>query len=524
MARTGTGMTRLARSIGAALIIWTAVTSLGADRTTSAVQLWAEPEPESRVVSTLIQDEIVAAEVAATPVAKKPTKLIEPTSLQRDTFAGEVIDPSASPLLSDQGSNAAATAFQMNGMGSGSVYAGPQGFGGRVLGGTGGGLFNDVSAGLFGNSNQTVYNGGTTLKLLEGESWAAMTRGLFGIVDNYALSDTSFTYSIDTYAGTRIRSYGGGEHWLKVGGFIDDQDQFGKAGPMFGALLFANEAFPVTVDAAVGFGFGNDIDRLPVSREIIDVANRDYQLRLGTFLSPTVQVGLTTMIADWEGGTDNRSWSVGGFTNFFAFKRSFVRLDLSAGDEGFRGYAMVSYLFGPTPTGSASCGECRVDGKAWLLQPVNRDVALQLRSREISLVDRLQVRAQVISPPRQAIGGADGSGIVKAGQTFELDIIATNATVVNIVSVGIGQNPATSGTAGSTTQGISGANFANVAPGATVQTDQSSDINVDVANTAAPGSTIFITCDVTAEGQTRRVTFGPIIVGTTTNGTIYGAN
>jgi hypothetical protein len=237
-----------------------------------------------------------------------------------------------------------------------------------------------------------------------------------------------------------------------------------------------------------------------------------------------MQVGLTTMIADWEGGTDNRSWSVGGFTNFFAFKRSFVRLDMSAGDEGFRGFVMLSYLLGPTPGSCASCGECRVDGKAWLLQPVNRDVALQLRSREISLVDRLAIQARVVTPPRQAIGTANGNGIVESGETFELDIIATNTTVVNIVGVGIGQNPTTSGTAGSSTQGISGANFPNVAPGATVQTDQSTDINVDVANTAAPGSTVFVTCDVTADGQTRRVTFGPIIVGTTTNGTTYSSN
>jgi hypothetical protein len=514
------------------------ISALGADRTR-----WIQTEPDdiaimtttlpaetSTEVSSALAEEMAAAEkvsMAAPAKTIKPTnatKLIEPTSLQPSTFAGEVVDPSAGAMITEQGSSTAATSFQTGGLGSGSVFAGPGGFGGNLSGGSSGGLFQSVSSGIFSNPSQTVYNGGTTLKLLEGESWAFMTRGLFGIVDNYALSNTSFAYSIDSYFGTRVRSYGGGEHWIKFGAFVDDQDSFGKAGPMVGALLFANEAFPVTIDAAVGFGYGSDRDLLPQFRNVVDVADRDYQVRVGTFLSPTAQVGLTTMIADWEGGTDNRSWSVGAFTNFLVFNRTFVRLDMSAGDEGVRGFAMLSYLFGPAPMRGQSCGECRVDGKSWMLQPVNRDVALQLRSRTINLVDRLAVQARVISPPRQALGPSDGSGIVKAGQTFELDIIATNTTVVNIVSVDLGQNPTTSGTAGASTQGISGGSFANVAPGATVQTDQSSDINVDVSPAAAPGSTIFITCDVSAEGQTRRVTFGPIIVGTTSNGTTYNAN
>jgi hypothetical protein len=529
MGRTGfrTPKARWRRLIGAVVMVMTPALMHAADRT-----IWIQSEPDAistidrTEVSSVLADEISSA-APAVPTASKSTRLVEPTSLQPQTFAGEVVDPTAGASMMQQGSNTAATSIQAGGLGSGSVFAGPQGFGGNLTTQSSG-LFNSVSSGIFSNPSQTVYNGGTTLKLLEGESWAFMTRGLFGFVDNYAISDTSFTYSIDSYFGTRVRSYGGGEHWVKFGGFVDDQNQFGKAGPMVGALLFANEAFPVTVDAAVGFGYGNPIDRLPSFRETVDVANRDYQIRVGTFLSPTMQVGITTMIADFTGPGDNRSWSVGGFTNFLVFNRTFVRLDMSAGDEGLRGFALLSYLFGPSPMRNQSCGdcrgECRVDGKSWLLQPVNRDVALQLRTREFNVVDRLAVQARVVSPPRQAIGIADGSGIVKSGQTFELDIIATNTTSVNIVSVGIGQNPTTSGTAGSSTQGISGGNFANVPPGATVQTDQSSDINVDVSAGAAPGSTIFITCDVTAEGKTRRVTFGPIIVGTTTNGTTYSAN
>lgn len=502
---------RHCRDLGATVPFLVLVLGMMTTRPARA-EIWDDEIPSD--VAAALEAELEA--VTPEPSEKSTAKLIEPTPIDEEPYAGEVIDPSYGNGMTDQSLNGFGTSTSLGPVGTMSVQGGFGGFGSRFFGSYGSGLLREVSAGIFGNQQQQVYNGGATLKLFEGESCALMTRGLFGVSDDSALGTRDFAFSSDTYLGFRLRSYGGGEHWFKVGGFVDDQDRYGKAGPMFAALFFSNEAFPVTIDAAVGFGYGDDIDLLPSSTNIVDVANRDYQLRVGTFLSPTWQVGMSSMIADWETGEDQRSWGIGAFTNLMMWQRTMLRLDFTAGDEGFRGFAMVSYLFGSTTSQAHACGECRVDGKQWMLSPINRDVALQIRSRNVPLADRLTVRAQVYVPPRQAIPTPNNNDhIVNPGETFELELYVDNTTVVTIPTIAVGQNPTV---VGGTPQGISGEVFNNVAPGQTVQTNQSSDINVVVPQTAVNGDQIFVTFDLTIDGTTRRVTAGPIIVGSPATG------
>ena len=469
---------------------------------------------------TVLQSELDAIEEEVPTETKPGSAIVEPTPVDQRTYAGEVLDPSASMgAMAQQGSQQ----FNLGGLGNASIYGGNGGAGARVFGTYGSNFIRDITAGVFGNPNQTVYNGGTTLRLYETESSAFMTRGLFGVVNDTTLGQSSFTFSIDSYASLRLRSYGGGEHWLKLGGFIDEQNHFGKAGPMFAALLFANERFPLTVDAAVGFGYGSPIDQFPQTTNIVSVAARDYQLRVGTFLAPKLQVGLSSMLADWGSGPDNRNWGLGAFTNFYLFNRSLVRLDFTSGDAGFRGYAMFSYLFGPGPSTTLD-GECRVDGKAWAMQPINRDVTVQLKETNVPFAERLNVTATVIAPARQAPCPGGVNNIVEAGTCFELNLAVQNPTSVSVSNVAVGQSPSTSGSAGAMPQGISGTVFPTIAAGGTAQTDQLTDINITVPASAAAGSTIFCTFDLTVDNVTRRMTVGPIIVGQTGTGTTYAAN
>ncbi|MBX9653942.1 hypothetical protein K2Y11_10040 [bacterium] len=469
---------------------------------------------------TVMQSELEAVPAESQPQQKTSNSIVEPTPVDDQNFAGEIVDPSSSiGAISQQGGQQ----IGLGSLGNMSVYGGGGGVGARLFGNYGTGFIRDVSAGVFGNPNQTVYNGGTTLKLFETDGAVLMTRGLFGVVNDSYLGQSNFTYSVDSYASLRLRSYGGAEHWLKFGGFVDDQNHFGKAGPMFGALLFANERFPVTFDGAVGFGYGSPIDQFPATTNVISVAARDYQLRVGTYLAPRLQVGMSSMIADWGSGPDNRNWGLGAFTNFYLFNRTMVRLDFTSGDAGFRGYAMLSYLFGPGPSVQTD-GLCRVDGKDWAMQPVNRDVAVQLKERNVPFADRLNVTATVISPPRQALCTGNPNGIVEAGECFELNLAVQNPTTVAVSNVSVGQSPSTSGSAGASPQGISGATFPNLPAGGTVQTDQLTDININVPGSAASGSTIFVTFDLTVDNVTRRMTVGPIVVGQTTTGTSYAAN
>jgi hypothetical protein len=158
------------------------------------------------------------------------------------------------------------------------------------------------------------------------------------------------------------------------------------------------------------------------------------------------------------------------------------------------------------------------------MQPIIRDIALQTRSRNVELVDRLIIEGIVDTTPDQAIGNSDGDDIVEAGETFELDLRVTNGTAISITNVSVGQNPAATGTAGATTQGVSGDTFPTIGSGQSAITTDGTDINVIVPGGVPDNSTIFITFDATVAGVTRRLTVGPILVNSTRSGAVFRAN
>lgn len=385
------------------------------------------------------------------------------------------------------------------------------------------GFVRELNAGVSANEGQFLYNGGLTLAILEREGFGIGGRLLFGGADYEDLDDRQFSYSGDLFTGFRMLTRYG-EHWIKGGIFYDWQDHFYKSGPAFAGLFFANEAHPMTLDVALGFGGGDDISFAPVRQEILEVADRDLQVRAGIFLNSAVQVGFSGNFVEFDSPIEyHQEWGVGGFTNLMLGNIR-LNLDLTVGEGGVRGFANAAWVFGGP---GYAPGRCMVDGQAWLMQPVNRDVALRVRTKGIPPVDGAVgniglVTGTIIFPPRLAQGGdVNNNGVIDPGDTFELDLRVTNTSTITATNVSVGQNPTIIGSAANLELDITGENFGDIPPGESRQTDQFSDLNIRVSPTAVAGQTFFVEFDLSADGQTSRVRLGPFVVGGIANGQTY---
>ena len=399
--------------------------------------------------------------------------------------------------------------------------------GGRVSRRSGGGVLREFEAMATTSAEQLVYSGGMTIALLETEGFGIAGRALFNGIDYRSWDgEEEVGFSTDLWAGGKM-GQAFGENWIKVGAFLDWQDEFAKAGPMVAALFFANEKHPITIDAAAGFGYG-DPYQVPQTTEMLEVADRDYQLRAGVFLTPFLQVGGSGNFYEWDHADIDNKYGGGGFVAMYSGNLRFT-LDVTGGEGGTRGYASVAYMFGcPGERTSGNCRNCQswcLDGQSWLFEPVKRDTSLRFGSRQGPFVGNItSVDSRLYIPPRfaPAAGDTDTDGIVGPNEVFELDMCVTNGTqevanavqVANVVSV---TGPATLlGT-------VIGTSLGNVAPGQTVCAGSRKDLDILVNADAQPGQTITVMYNVTADGQTKTAIVGPIVVGESYNGQTFRA-
>lgn len=137
----------------------------------------------------------------------------------------------------------------------------------------------------------------------------------------------------------------------------------------------------------------------------------------------------------------------------------------------------------------------------------------------IGNLTQIELKAR-FSPVSDASGDGDGSGTLDNGEGMELDFVLTNINGAPAADVAFSN--ATVSTGWNFTYNTS-AFFGTVAAGATITTDLGSDLDLEIPAGTPPGTPFSISMDVTADGVSKHVTFGPFTVGAITNGqTITG--
>ncbi len=109
----------------------------------------------------------------------------------------------------------------------------------------------------------------------------------------------------------------------------------------------------------------------------------------------------------------------------------------------------------------------------------------------------------------------NGDGFVQAGDGFEIDFLLVNLGTVT--STGISYSNAQVSNGWSFTHNTD-ATLSNAPPGGTTQTDNASDMDLDIPAGTANGTSFDISIDVTADGQSARLNFGPFVVGSIADG------
>lgn len=251
----------------------------------------------------------------------------------------------------------------------------------------------DLQTAVYSNPEQTVVNAGTTLTLLSTDCIGIGGRALLGSTVDDDLKD-ELHFSGDAFAGFRLP----GEIWLKGGFLYDTQDDFYKYGPTFAAVLMADAKHPITVDFAYGMGQG-DIRANKANTGIVGIADDDVQLRVGTYLSRMLQVGMSGNWARWDNEFFEDDSGIGGFFRVGVADLD-ITVDVTNGNLGTRGFANVAYVFGgPNKRSWRDSDLCAYVDRPqdWLTRPVTRDASLRLQNVE---------GARLPNPP----GGPGGSG------------------------------------------------------------------------------------------------------------------
>ncbi len=233
----------------------------------------------------------------------------------------------------------------------------------------------DLQAGVYTNPGQTVVNAGTTFSVFSNDHMAVGGRALLGANLNKNLQD-QMHFSGDAFGALCLP----GETWLKGGFLYDTQNDFYKFGPTFGAVIMADARHPITVDFAYGMGRGQD--RLNQAKTgILAVAKDDVQLRVGTYLSPMMQAGLSGNWARWDQPGFQNGSGIGGFTRISIADLD-ITVDVTNGNLGTRGFVNVAYVFGGPQR--RDWRNRNTSGFAdrpqdWLTRPVMRDSSLRVQ-------------------------------------------------------------------------------------------------------------------------------------------------
>lgn len=392
----------------------------------------------------------------------------------------------------------------------------------------------DLQAAVYSSQDQTVVNAGSTLSLFSNERFGVGGRALFGATVDDNLQD-ELHFSGDAFVGVRLP----GETWLKGGFLYDTQDSFYKYGPTFGAVLLADAKHPLTVDFAYGMGKG---DNRPGQNGvgILGVADDDVQLRVGTYLSPTLQLGLSGNWARWDDTRFEDGEGIGGFARISIADLD-VTVDVTDGDLGTRGFVNVAYVFGGPHRKDWRNRSARsfVDRpQDWMTRPVARDTSLRVQRfvEEVPpggrpgdgtgprplppgqqpLVGNItQVDCRLLVNPAQ---DSINPGVIDPGDGFNLVVTLGNASTQTASNVSISNLTADQGFVVFNTPPNEIIASQDIPPGGT-STLIIPTASLGIDPSTAQGSTFNLDFNVTANGQTRRFSCGPIRLGQSGNAT-----
>ncbi len=393
-----------------------------------------------------------------------------------------------------------------------------------------GGLYiRDLQAAVYTNQEQTVVNAGTTFTLYSNDYFGIGGRALLGgTVDDDVQDELHF--SGDAFAGVRLP----GEIWLKGGFLYDTQDNFYKIGPSAGLVLMADAKHPVTVDFAYGFGAGN-VRENQSHTGILAVADDDIQLRVGTFVSPMLQVGMSGNWSRWDDEQFTDDQGIGGFARINIADLQ-LTVDVTEGDLGTRGFVNVAYVFGGPHRRSwrqPSDGSGFVDQpRDWLTRPVMRDTSLRVQQVIARQDGGGQLPNPPIPPPIPVVVGnltqvlcqiqLDPSmdevndGVLDPGDGFNLLVTLGNGTTVtatNVVTTNLTANVPFVVFNTPSSEVIA---FGDITAGTQVTNNASSAL-LGIDPSAMENSVFALDFDVVSDGQTRRFRCAPITLSQTGN-------
>jgi hypothetical protein len=184
--------------------------------------------------------------------------------------------------------------------------------------------------------------------------------------------------SWDMFAGTRYKTI-----YLKSGAFWDYQDQFNNVGFALGMLAKLPLLGYTTIDQSLGFGTGGDffnpanVSPVNFRQERIESSETDYQLRLGHFFTPNVQVGLTNVFQSFQYSQDQ--WGIGPFANVYCGRLK-ISGEVTSGTENVRGWVNLAVALGKPPRlHRRDVRLINVDTIQWVTQAVERDLVIQQR-------------------------------------------------------------------------------------------------------------------------------------------------
>lgn len=117
---------------------------------------------------------------------------------------------------------------------------------------------------------------------------------------------------------------------------------------------------------------------------------------------------------------------------------------------------------------------------------------------------------------------SDGNtnGVVDSGEGFEADVFVTNLSSQPSTTMSYSNATVSSGFITSNDSGI----LADAAAGGTSITNTTTDLDINIPSTIPNGTPFTISFDFTANGETQHLTFGPLTVGSITNGQTVDLN
>ncbi|MEM9281558.1 MAG: hypothetical protein AAGA96_07030 [Verrucomicrobiota bacterium] len=291
---------------------------------------------------------------------------------------------------------------------------------------------------------QTLMGVGISSVLYEQNSFIVSGHALGGYALGHKNFHDSWHGSFDLYAAHPLGS--SGSHFIKYGGFVDVEDNFGKAGPEIALFLNADKKHPITLDVAYGRGFGDEFQH---HNFVWSVAEDDLQFRAGVFLNPRLQLGVTGQYQRWDDilGIEE-DWKTGGFISWFSGKGLSLSLGMATGSLGSNGFASVSFqrrARAPVPfSGKSVVGAKQVVPEPelprnWMTRPVSRlnTVSVrQLTNHQVAHQTNLPVSGQVVG--RFSFAGDPNTVGNIGGTNNRLEVIYTNTSglpqAVTIVS------------------------------------------------------------------------------------------